>query len=217
MSLAEYARKPPRGPAGSMMRPNDRRWLLAAARHCLRACVAPYLLEIGAYMGASTALLALAAREAREDAVVISIDPFWSDICSSYTTPYFEDWLGSISKENVLPAVVGIVSTSERASALIPYRLNFCLIDGNHAYQAVLEDLQMYAGRVDSEGLVFLHDYQLVGSGVKQAASEYAADQSWQIWECPPGYPLADFAILYQSQEALEGMKGWLDRDPNGS
>lgn len=66
--------------------------------------------------------------------------------------------------------------------------LDFCFIDGNHAYEFVKEDIQLYLPKVKKGGLLGGHDYGHVKGGVEKAVNELFDDffegsnKTWWRW-----------------------------------
>jgi hypothetical protein len=68
-----------------------------------------------------------------------------------------------------------IRNTSKKGAIQVPNDLDFVFIDGNHAYEYVLQDIGIWEPKVRPGGIVSGHDY---GSkfhwGVQKAVDEYA-------------------------------------------
>ncbi len=65
--------------------------------------------------------------------------------------------------------------TSKEASFLVPDSIDLVFIDGNHDYDFVKEDIELWLPKVRSGGILAGHDYDLRGerfSGVKRAVDE---------------------------------------------
>jgi hypothetical protein len=66
--------------------------------------------------------------------------------------------------------------------------LDFIFIDGNHGYEFVKEDIQLYLPKVKKGGLIGGHDYGHVKGGVKEAVNELFDDffegsnKTWWRW-----------------------------------
>jgi hypothetical protein len=68
--------------------------------------------------------------------------------------------------------------------------LEFCFIDGNHAYEYIKEDIQLYLPKIRKGGLFGGHDYGHVKGGVKEAVDEtfnesqiyLGSNKTWWIW-----------------------------------
>lgn len=62
---------------------------------------------------------------------------------------------------------------SEDAHSKVPNDLDFIFIDGNHAYEYVMKDLQLWVPKVKSGGLVIGDDWQGGFPGVVRAVQDY--------------------------------------------
>lgn len=107
----------------------------------------PVIIQVGAYIGASTC----AILRARPDAFIFSIDiKPWRD-----------------EAENVaamgLPVnnVVRLLGESARIGAAWPYQVDMVYIDGDHRYEAVKVDILTWIPKVKTSGLLGFHDYIL--------------------------------------------------------
>ena len=63
--------------------------------------------------------------------------------------------------------------SEEAAQYIYDDSLDFCFIDGNHLYEYVKRDIELYFPKVKKGGLIGGHDYAMAGTGVKQAVDEY--------------------------------------------
>lgn len=101
----------------------------------------PVIVQIGAYIGAST----VAFLETREDAFIFSID--------------IKPW--QKERENIITAgldvsrVVRVLGDSSQIDW--PRPVDLLYVDGNHYYEAVKADCDMWLSKVD--GYVLFHDY----------------------------------------------------------
>jgi len=80
--------------------------------------------------------------------------------------------------------------SDEAAKHIDDNSLDFCFIDGNHLYEYVKQDIELYLPKVKKGGLLGGHDYDMPGTGVKQAVDEcfnkddvlLYQDWTWWIW-----------------------------------
>ncbi len=64
--------------------------------------------------------------------------------------------------------------SNEAAGHIKDRSLDFVFIDGNHSYEYVKEDIQLYLPKVKKNGLIGGHDYDYPGiEGVKKAVDEF--------------------------------------------
>lgn len=87
-------------------------------------------------------------------------------------------------------------SSSVRDIFIPQNSLDFVYIDGNHSYEACLQDLKNFFPRVKSGGLVAGHDYGAAGTGVKKAVDEYIVKA-------------LGYEELFTQTDALGGRKDW--------
>ena len=80
--------------------------------------------------------------------------------------------------------------SSEAAAFIDDGSLDFCFIDGNHLYEYVLRDIEMYLPKIKKGGLIAGHDYGMEGTGVKRAVNDFFnkgevvvhQDWTWSVW-----------------------------------
>ena len=124
-------------------------------------CKGKHVLEIGAYEGGSTCIIAEVAKS------ITSIDTFNSDCILGYVN---KDTLGSYLKNTKrFSNVKHIVGNSKEVVYTEPYDILF--IDGDHTYEGCMNDLQRFSPK---EGYL-LHDYGMLElfPGVMAAAMNY--------------------------------------------
>ncbi len=63
--------------------------------------------------------------------------------------------------------------TSDKAAQIVKDELDFVFIDGDHSYKAVLSDLNIWATKIKSNGLLTGHDWCRYKIGVPVAGTEY--------------------------------------------
>lgn len=66
------------------------------------------------------------------------------------------------------------IATSEDAAKRIPNNLDFVYIDGNHEYEYVKKDIEIYYPKVKSGGVIGGHDFCGSNIGVCIAAIEFS-------------------------------------------
>lgn len=64
----------------------------------------------------------------------------------------------------------------------LPDEFDIVFIDTSHTYEQTRAEIERYAHRVSSGGVILLHDTDLPGSGVRQALDEFCD------WENRPGH-----------------------------
>jgi hypothetical protein len=69
--------------------------------------------------------------------------------------------------------VTWIRDYSGKAADQVPFNLDFVYIDGNHTYENVLEDIELYYPHVRSGGVIGGHDFDGSNQGVARASIEF--------------------------------------------
>jgi len=79
-----------------------------------------------------------------------------------------------------------LLVTSEKAVSYINIPLDFVYIDGDHRYEMVLKDIQLWYPRVKNGGLIAGHDFKIGESGVIRAVFQFFGDSfkkdGWDWW-----------------------------------
>ena len=121
--------------------------------------------EIGSYLGRSTALLALAAqRVAGSQAVLTAIDPHSGDrqqlealgLAELPTYDLFRLHMRGAGVDDVIDVRR---DTSDAVATAWDAPMDLLYIDGWHSYDAVLSDINNYASHLSEEGVVCFDDY----------------------------------------------------------
>jgi hypothetical protein len=139
--------------------------------------------EIGVWMGRTTALLQQAAQV--WGATLTSIDPFIPIKGRAIASP--ERWAANLKRQNITPPTLHVAPSAEIAAGWTePLALVF--IDGAHDYAAVLRDLQLWTPFIVSGGTVALHDmFGPLIPGVAEAVNVWwqSEHDDWKArWQC---------------------------------
>ena len=98
-----------------------------------------------------------------------------------------------------------IFDYSEFAAKLIPDDLDFVYIDGNHDYEGVKKDIELYHEKVKQGGLVAGHDYD--GADVEKAVKEFYKDTKVNLgdsdWWVVKEQNIDEFDIIGQDYNKL--------------
>ena len=78
--------------------------------------------------------------------------------------------------------VVFIKKFSEEAVDDIPNDLDFVYIDGNHSYEFVKKDIELYYAKMRSGGVLGGHDFNSFSLGVVKAVLEFANNYDLPIY-----------------------------------
>jgi len=85
-----------------------------------------------------------------------------------------QDYVQVCSFEKEFPGRVTVFrNKSEDVADKVPDNLDFIFIDGNHDYEYIKKDLEMWVPKVRSNGLVMGHDWTGKYKGVINAVTEY--------------------------------------------
>ncbi|HEY7776561.1 MAG TPA: class I SAM-dependent methyltransferase [Kineobactrum sp.] len=144
---------------------------LALYRHALATCMRGPALEIGSYCGKSTIYLGLAAR--RRHSTVFALDHhrgseehqpgemfhdpqlYDGDMAAVDT---FREFRRNIAGAGLNEVVVPIVASSSAAARHWQTPLALLFIDGGHSLDAALNDYRCWAGHLQREGILAIHD-----------------------------------------------------------
>lgn len=145
----------------------------------------PLIVEIGSAHGASSTILAEAAKELGGH--LICIDSFPEVY---YDETKFGDYARQAFKKNMKEYLDTNVAefwdmTSDQAIEVIQDRpIDLLFIDADHEYPQVKKDIENYLPLVKSGGIVGFHDYYNVKFGVKTAVDELVTP----LWSEPTKY-----------------------------
>ena len=123
------------------------------------------IVEIGCFLGRSTASFALACKGSNRR--VFSIDTFGGlypdvigdkDLEDLFKSGFFERWRQNMVHADVSEYVVPLKGTSLEIAKLWSAPIHLLYIDGSHLFQDVLDDFQGFFPHVVPHGVVALHD-----------------------------------------------------------
>lgn len=138
------------------MTPNER---IALLQRALTIGAGGTMLEIGSYLGASTAFLGFAAT--RLNGIVHAVDPWTNDAMGSEgVRDTFEEFSRNTQRYAArIVAHKGYSADVHAAEPSIPCDMLF--IDGDHSYDAVAADLRMWLPSLKAGGVLAMHDIDL--------------------------------------------------------
>lgn len=126
----------------------------------LRECAHGSVFEIGVRGGISTAALLMGVKD--HGGHVISLDVHEH---------------GELYDDELWTFVQGhSVNGAERILALLPAVLDVIFIDSDHTYDTTINELHLYGSLLRKGGMIFLHDTDLAGAGVRRALDEFAKE-----------------------------------------
>ena len=118
------------------------------------------IVEIGSWKGRSTTWLAAGARLAGQR--VYAVDPHHHS--REYPEAETLDaFLANLARNGLSDVVDPLVMTSEEAAAHITGPVELLFIDGDHSYEAVRRDAELWLPRLIEGGTVMFHDVATAG------------------------------------------------------
>jgi hypothetical protein len=167
------------------MPPWDQRALLAL--HGAVAARAPFrYLEIGSYHGSSLQVVIRDPRCGR----IVSIDPRIAEApddargTTSYddnTTERMVELLREVPGADLAKLTTIESSTDAMTASELPWRPDYCFVDGEHSDEAVLRDARFCAEAVAGKGVIAFHDHQLVAGAIREFLRESWRDISHAV------------------------------------
>jgi predicted O-methyltransferase YrrM len=148
---AELARQQAAGVEGWLSEAQGRALFDAAAA----ATGAGVIVEIGSWKGRSTTWLASGARLAGQR--VYAVDPHRGSR-EDPTVDTLNEFLDNVARNGLAGVVEPMVMTSEEAAVRISGPIEFLFIDGDHSYEAVRRDAELWLPRLIDGGTVMFHD-----------------------------------------------------------
>ena len=113
------------------------------------------IVEIGSWKGRSTTWLASGARLAGQR--VYAIDPHRGSR-EDPTADTLKEFRDNLARNGVADVVEPMVMTSEEAAASMTRPIELLFIDGDHSYDGVRRDAELWLPRVMEGGTVMFHD-----------------------------------------------------------
>ena len=117
------------------------------------------ILEIGIFEGFNTRQFAL---NSPADAIVYAIDPFFKGtlgICYGKLIA-FNDW-----KKNKIKKIKVIKGLSSDVTTYVSEKIDFIFVDGDHSFEAVKKDLELYSKKLSENGVIAFHDARIFPNG----------------------------------------------------
>ena len=149
----------------------------------------PIVCEIGSWKGKSSYVFASAIKE--KNGILYSIDPFNGEGDETSNDTYhkeikktegslFENFERTMTKYGLRQyiKILPFLSEDARLKFFEP-KINFLFIDGNHKYESVKKDYELWSGLIPSGGTIILHDVKAKHvDGPKRVMEEYLLNNS---------------------------------------
>lgn len=155
----------------------------------------PIVCEIGVWKGKSSYIFASALRK-KNNGTLYSIDPFdgkgdtasknsYREEMKSINTTLLENFENTMIKYRLRKYIKIIPMLSEKARLKFPEpRIDLLFIDGDHKYESVKKDYELWSHLIPSGGKIVLHDVEAAHvDGPKRVMQEYIANSP--IWKNP--------------------------------
>jgi SAM-dependent methyltransferase len=142
------------------------------------------IVEIGCWLGRSTAFLADLVREADRGIQLWAVDHGFgnADKSTDVCNPVLQVNQGNVAGRlvtnlrdcGVLDWVYPLITTSVRAArTFVDGSLDFVFLDGNHTYESVTEDLSVWWPKIKPGGFLGGHDYDSHWPDVVRAVDDF--------------------------------------------
>ena len=155
-------------PGGEFIRPLQQRSEIEALLFMLSTRRPAVVVEIGTASGGG---LLLFARAAARDAVIVSIDLPGGEFGGGYRrwrTPLYRTFAGPRQSVRLIRGDSHAPGTAHRLASILAGRpIDFLFIDGDHTYQGVSRDFDLYHPFVRPGGIIAFHDIVKHPAGIR--------------------------------------------------
>ena len=131
--------------------------LYRLARGVKKGCI----VEVGSWKGKSTVWIGWAIKDAKKQLPFYAIDPHTGSEehqIKNKKVWTFEEFKANIKTGKVKSVVTPLVMTSEMAVHKVKQPVSFVFIDGDHTYEAVKKDFELWFPKVSIGGIMAFHD-----------------------------------------------------------
>lgn len=109
--------------------------------------------EIGSYIGASSLMI---AKGLKKDSVLYCIDTWHNDAMTEGNWDTYKEFMDNT--KSVKERVKAIKASSSEAGNNFTEQIDFLFVDGNHEYEGVKEDIDIWFPKLKSNGIIVMHD-----------------------------------------------------------
>jgi predicted O-methyltransferase YrrM len=143
--------------------------LYSSAKNCQGKGV---IVEIGSWKGKSAVCLALGSK-AGSNVMVYCVDPHQDTPTHKHfgVKRTYADFIENIKIAGVDDIVLPITKTSKEAAGAFNEPIEFLFIDGEHDFESVKSDVELWFPKVIDGGIIAFHDYS--ASGVYKVIKKY--------------------------------------------
>ncbi len=108
-----------------------------------------------------------------------------TDEIHSYVSQQVQDDVFKVAKNRLKPVkdkITWILKYSDKAVEDLPNNIDFIYIDGNHEYEFVKKDIELYWEKVSKKGILAGHDFYGRYNGIINAVHEFAMENKLHIY-----------------------------------
>lgn len=110
-------------------------------------------IEIGVFEGVNTSLI---AKNMKADGMLYGIDPFFKGVTGICYSKLIT--LHNLRKTKTIGKVTLIEKLSGDAATDVPEKIDFIFIDGDHSYEGIAKDWELFSRKIVPGGIIALHD-----------------------------------------------------------
>lgn len=164
---------------GHLKSPKQEHWLFKTA-HALPDGAT--IVEIGSYLGRSTASLAWGCRGSHKH--IFAVDTFDGNQVDFFERDFYQEFIENLKQINLFQYVTPVRGYSVDVAATWEKPINLLFIDGSHEYKDVLNDFEKFFPYVVSGGIVAFHDVSTEWPGVLDVWNTIAVPQLTELGKC---------------------------------
>ncbi len=159
---------------GSGMMDADELLYLSAALAAFSWNAEAIVVEIGAYIGRTTAFIAKVLQLLGKRVPILSIDAFERVHPDAFNPQgQYATYLETIRANQCEDVCLSLSAFSQDAAPVVAEKIGVLVVDGGHSYLVVKQDLALYGVKVLPGGFIFIDDYSPVYPDVIHAVDEY--------------------------------------------
>jgi hypothetical protein len=105
-----------------------------------------------------------------------------------------------------------VLKSSSEAANLLPSSLDFVYIDGNHSYDFVKDDVEVYFPKLVQGGVLGGHDFSSDYQGVMLAVTDFVKERQTKLFIDPPDWWIVKGVnVSMDNKEMIEIVEGHLE------